>query len=83
MSRVIVVGGGVVGTACGMALQEAGELGGGAAEAGMGHFAMMADGTLRNEEVWRQESIIGRAWVSGEGTLLLDESDPFRWGIGA
>jgi 4-hydroxyproline epimerase len=28
-------------------------------------------------------SITGRAWVSGEGTLLLDESDPFRWGIGA
>jgi proline racemase len=26
-------------------------------------------------------TITGRAWVNGEATLLLDESDPFCWGI--
>jgi 4-hydroxyproline epimerase len=26
-------------------------------------------------------SIIGRAWVTAESTLLLDPADPYRWGI--
>ena len=34
---------------------------------------------LRGEEII--PSITGRAWVTAESTLLLDESDPFCWGF--
>ena len=26
-------------------------------------------------------TIVGRAWVTSESTLILDPSDPYRWGI--
>jgi 4-hydroxyproline epimerase len=62
---------------------------------------LVADGTLRPGEKWRQESIIGSvfegsvevidgaivpsitgsAYVTAEAHLLLDEHDPFCWGI--
>lgn len=65
-------------------------------------LALLADqGKLAEGALWRQESIVGsafvgsyrragdrviptvrgRAWVNGEATLLLDETDPFCWGI--
>jgi proline racemase len=66
---------------------------------------LAADGKLKENEVWIQESIIGStfkgsftwlnrstgkiapritgtAFVNAESTLLLDERDPFCWGIG-
>ena len=58
---------------------------------------LAADGKLAPGELWRQESIIGsvfegsinegrptitgRAWVNADSTLLLDDTDPFCWGI--
>ena len=36
---------------------------------------------LRGEEII--PSVTGRAWVTGEATLLLDEADPFCWGFPA
>jgi 4-hydroxyproline epimerase len=62
---------------------------------------LYADGSLREGEIWRQESIIGSifegsfritdgkvipqikgsAYVSGESQLILQEADPFCWGI--
>jgi 4-hydroxyproline epimerase len=62
---------------------------------------LVADGKLREGEVWRQEGILGgvfegraepvaegirpritgRAFLTGEGDLLLDDRDPFRYGI--
>ena len=72
---------------------------------------LAADGKLKPEEKWRQESIVGSifegsieviqdsstypdadgpvviptitgsAWVTGEASLILDDSDPFRAGI--
>jgi 4-hydroxyproline epimerase len=40
-------------------------------------------GSYRREGDQVIPTITGTAFVNGEGTLLLDESDPFRWGIGA
>jgi len=62
---------------------------------------LVADGKLREGDVWRQESIVGSvfegtvaitngkvlprikgsAHISSEATLILDENDPFCWGI--
>ena len=63
---------------------------------------MAADGQLAEDEIWKQESIVGsvfacsyrrgnddtviptirgRAYVSGEATLVLDPADPFCMGI--
>lgn len=58
---------------------------------------LAADGKLAPGEIWRQESVIGsvfegsitegrptitgRAWVNADSTLLLDDTDPFCWGI--
>jgi 4-hydroxyproline epimerase len=62
---------------------------------------LYADGKLKKEQVWRQESIVGSvfegsvsavngqvhpkikgsAFISAEATLILDERDPFCWGI--
>lgn len=64
---------------------------------------LFADGTLKEGQPWRQESIIGSlfvgsvrregerlipsiagsAHITGEATLILDEADPFRYGIRA
>jgi 4-hydroxyproline epimerase len=66
---------------------------------------LAADGKLKENEIWTQESIIGscfkgsfawldratgkvapritgKAFVNAESTLLLDDNDPFCWGIG-
>jgi 4-hydroxyproline epimerase len=66
---------------------------------------LAADGKLKENEIWIQESIIGscfkgsfawldrttgkvapritgKAFVNAESTLLLDDNDPFCWGIG-
>ena len=62
---------------------------------------LVADGKLREGDVWRQESIVGSrfegrvriegdkiyptirgsAFVTGEADLILQERDPFCWGI--
>jgi 4-hydroxyproline epimerase len=62
---------------------------------------LVADGKLKEGDVWRQESIVGSvfegsvaltggkilprikgtAHISSEATLILDEDDPFCWGI--
>lgn len=62
---------------------------------------LVADGKLKEGEIWIQESVIGSqfqasftksdnniipiirgtAYVCGDNTLLLDEKDPFCWGI--
>ena len=62
---------------------------------------LYSDGKLKEEEIWRQESIVGSvfegyvrvrdgkiypyirgaAFVDAEADLLLDERDPFCWGI--
>jgi 4-hydroxyproline epimerase len=55
---------------------------------------LAADGRLQPDETWIQESILGStlsgkfqwldrgtAFVNGEATLLLNEQDPFCWGI--
>ena len=62
---------------------------------------LYADGKLKEEEIWRQESIVGSvfegyvrvrdgkiypyirgsAFVNAEADLLLDDRDPFCWGI--
>jgi 4-hydroxyproline epimerase len=62
---------------------------------------LYADGKLKPEQVWRQESLIGSlfegfitvrdgvvyphvkgsAFVNSEATLVLDDRDPFQWGI--
>lgn len=63
---------------------------------------LVADGTLREGEPWRQESIVGSrfvgsvrrvgdaivptvvgsAFVTAETTLVIDERDPFAYGLG-
>jgi 4-hydroxyproline epimerase len=62
---------------------------------------LYASGTLREGQIWRQESVIGSvfegsitangesviphirgsAFITSEGHLILDEGDPFRWGV--
>lgn len=39
------------------------------------------EGTYRRAGDRILPTITGRAWVSAEADLILDESDPFRWGI--
>jgi 4-hydroxyproline epimerase len=39
------------------------------------------EASYRREGGFVLPSIRGRAWVNAEATLLIDESDPFRWGI--
>jgi 4-hydroxyproline epimerase len=38
-------------------------------------------GTMRRRGEYLIPTIVGQAWITGESTLLFDESDPIRWGF--